>query len=339
MDEHSGHNALQWPSGFRSIQEALQAILAANPAAERARVVFTAFNGNNLDGPGKMQALAFLPVFCNALATHGIASHFVTTPHALRAAAGPRTIVVHIYREVGSDLPAAEIEAAQQGCLVFNTPHIGSLIADKLATSRLLTQNDLPAVKLATGDEPYIFSNAIDASGAQTWLVKGGTALESGRYNTEFIDTRTRFQGTSYFTTVRLLCIGSHIVHGFVRAGEVKQGRPSIHAADTPLDPALIEHLQTTLVDENSEALAALAQGLGDLLGPGFYAHDLLVERGSGDIFICETGFKFHDWHYGNRIRPIIHALPSHRFTLTPDYAVRAAKVFLQVCRESGLAV
>jgi hypothetical protein len=340
MVQQQGHPvALQWPTRFETPGEAAKAIVAANPTQATACVVFTAFNSAMLDGPGKMQPAVFLPPFCAWLASRGIASHFAVTPQTLARLAGPRTIVIHIYREVGCDIVTPEIEDAQKDSLVFNAPRTGRTIADKMATHRLFTQHGLPMPDLADGGEGIVFSNSAKDSGAAVQLMPGGTALDPSRYNTRFIDTRVVLRGKSYFTTVRLLCIGRHIAHAYVRAGGAStDSSPSVHAADTPLEPELIERLQQALVAPRAEALSALASRLGLLLGPGFYAHDLLIERGTGNIYICESGFKFHDWSYGNRIHPIAQDLPSHRFMLTPDYAVRAARLFLAACRDSGFS-
>lgn len=331
---------LQWPGVHDTPLEAARAVVEANPDPERARVVFTAFNQGMLGGPGKMQPACFLPPFCAVLASRGIASHFVSSPQDLAVRTGPHTVVVHIYREVGCDIAEPGIVAAQKDSIVFNAPLVGRMIADKKAAHRAFSEAGLPMPPLARGDERYIFSNAVQDSGAATRLLKAGQELNPERYNTAFIDTRVAYEGKSYFTTVRLMCVGPHILHAYVRAGEVSaEGGPSVHAIDTPLEPDLIEFLQRTLVLPRREELKTLAARIADLLGPGFYSHDLLIERDSGAIFISESGFKFHDWSYGNRIRPIAHALPSHRAILTPEYARRAALLFLAVCRENGLVL
>ena len=337
-DLQDGRGGLQWPSIHGDPVKAAEAIVAANPRPERARVVFTIFNAGMFHGPGKIQPVVFLPPFCAVLASHGVASHFVSTVEGLAVRTGPRSVVVHIYREVGCDLVTPEIIDAQKDSLIFNAPETGRVIADKMATNRLLARHGIPVPALAEGHESRIFSNSVSDSGARIQLLRAGAPLDPERYNTEFIDTRVRVEGKSYLTTIRLLCVDRHILHAYVRASEVSpEGRLSVHAIDTPLDPALIEHLQATLVVPRMQELADIARRLADVLGPGFYAHDLLVRRGTGEIYVCESGFKFHDWSYGNRIKPIADALPSHRIMLTPEHASRSAELFLQACRERGL--
>ena len=339
-DLQEERGGLQWPSIYGDPVEAAEAIVAANPRSERARVVFTIFNAGIFQGPGKIQPIVFLPPFCAVLASHGVASHFVSTVDGLAVRTGPRSVVVHIYREVGCDLVTPEILAAQKESIVFNAPETGRIIANKLETNLLLSRHGIPVPALARGHERRIFSNSVNDSGARIQLLKPGATLDPGRYNTEFIDTRVSVGGRSYLTTIRLLCVDRHILHAYVRASEVSpEGRLSVHAIDTPLDAALIEHLQAALVVPRMQELADIARRLADVLGPGFYTHDLLVRRDTGELYVCESGFKFHDWSYGNRIKPIADALPSHRIMLTPDHAANSARLFLAACRERGLAI
>ena len=181
-----------------------------------------------------------------------------------------------------------------------------------------------------------IFSNAIRDTGAEVQLLDDMRETDANRYNTEFIDTRVDFRGESYFTTVRLMCVGPEIVHAYVRVRPTKEGNPSVHAKDTPMHPELIEYLQERQVRQRYDELARLAECLSDTLGYGFYAHDLLIASNSSDIFVAESGFKFNDWSYTDRLDSIKEYLPSHKILFpTSRFASASADAFLRVCHRA----
>ena len=156
---------------------------------------------------------------------------------------------------------------------------------------------------------------------------------------TEFVDTRVNFGSRRYFTSVRLLCVDDVILHAYPRARDDRAGDASVHAHDTPADPALIEHLHESLVQPRSEEFASIARQLHDVLGHGFFAHDVIVESGTGRILVCEGGFKFDDPAYRRHLEPIASRIPSQS-VLFPiqEFSRRSAEVFLARC-ESILAV
>ena len=49
---------------------------------------------------------------------------------------------------------------------------------------------------------------------------------------------------------------------------------------------------EKTVAARRSE-INSICQKIFDVLGFGFYAHDLLPERETGNTYLCETGFKF----------------------------------------------
>jgi hypothetical protein len=96
------------------------------------------------------------------------------------------------------------------------------------------------------------------------------------------------------------------------------------------VDPALIESLQRGLVDERRPELVELAGRIAAALGPGFYAHDVLLDRDGRPPLLCETGFKFQDGGYQRRFLPVAGQLPSHRILFSvPALAETSARLFV----------
>lgn len=314
-----------------------QAVAGAGPARPHATVVFTGMSPGGLDGPGKVDARSFLPAFAARLAREGMATALVTDPGELRAAMSRRpAILVHIYREVAYRIDTPEvIEAEGKAVGVFNAARTGPIIADKLLTNDFLSPRGIPMPSLAP--EGRVFSNHRQDSGADVAVLDRIEEAESGRYNTAFVDTRVGHRGRTYHTCVRLLCVGARLVHGYVRARDVAGGSASVHAADTPLDPGLVEALQERLVVPRLPEFADLAIGIAEALGPGFYAHDVLVPNDGGPARLCETGFKFNDMAYTRRLGPLASALPSHAGMFpTGAWAELGAGVFLDECARLG---
>lgn len=313
------------------------AVAAVQPTAPRATVVVTGMSPGGLDGPGKVDAAQFLPAFAARLARDRVAVALATDPAQLRRsmAQGP-AILVHVYREVAYRIDTAEvIEAEHRAAGVFNAAWNGPIIADKLLTNDFLTPRGVPMPSLAP--EGPVFSNLRQDSGGAVAVLDRIQEADSGRYNTEFVDTRVDYGGRTYHTCVRLLCVGARIVHGYVRARDVAEGSASVHAADTPQEPALVEALQERLVVHRLPELADLAIGVAEAFGPGFYSHDVLVPNNGGPVRLCETGFKFNDMAYTKRLAPVASDLPSHAAIFAIDtWAERSAGAFLDECARLG---
>jgi hypothetical protein len=161
----------------------------------------------------------------------------------------------------------------------------------------------------------------------------GPVGDDDARIRTEFVDTVVTFEDHRYYTTVRLICVDDIVLHAYPRARNVDEGSASVHASDTPLNPALIEHLHETLVATRAEDFSRVARLLFGVLGHGFYAHDLLIDRNDGSISVCESGFKFDDRAYHGRLKPISADIPSQA-VLFPvgEFARLSARAFLSRC-------
>lgn len=322
----------------RQAAELKRQVAGLQPRERRANVVITGLGPGGLNGPGKVDAARFFPPFCRQLASAGIGTVVATGLGEVRpvVAAGGPTIIVNVYREVGHriDLPAVT-ELEGRATAVFNRSTLGPLIADKQRTNLFLTENGVAMPSLTPRGK--VFSNSRQDTGAAVSILDGLEQADADRYNTDFVDTRVIYGGATYYTCVRLLCVGSRIVHAYVRARDVDEGSASVHAVNTPADADLLEFLQRRLVDDRLVEHAELADRIATALGPGFYAHDVLVDREGGPPLLCETGFKFQDPPYANRVSPVAERLPSHRILFSaPLLAEASARLFIDECVRLG---
>lgn len=291
-------------------------------------VIFAAFTDGKFHGNGKLEPRTFLPPFQTELAAAGVSTELVSDPQALSKAVGPDSVTIHIYKEVAG-APTVPTDSP----IVFNAPVLGTLIANKKDTNLTLSRAGIAVPKMiASGDgETPVFSNDLASTGAQVAL-----KYRPDHYNTEFIDTRVPFEGEDFYTTVRLLCVGGTLVHCNVGARAVSSQSPAVHGRDTPRNPALITHLHQVLVQDRLEELKALAAHLGNTLGPGFFGHDLVIDRTTSVPHVCETGFKFDGRAYVAHLDPIMDKLPMHQPYINGTFQKAAARAFLKECQSRG---
>ena len=95
--------------------------------------------------------------------------------------------------------------------------------------------------------------------------------------------------------------------------------------------------LQECLVDRRMAEHRDLAARVSAALGPGFYAHDILVPNDGGPLQLCETGFKFNEDGYTDRLAPVANEIHCHRemFAMA-DWARSSADHFLAECTRLG---
>lgn len=295
------------------------------------QVVIAALTPRAIRGRGKVEPTLFFPGFCQRLAELGHTTTFVFTQAELALAmARPNSILIHLYNEENILPDEAEVKDAEAAArLVFNGLATGRIIGKKPDTNRWLSAKGvlMPSMRLAPG--ATVFSNAVATTSAPAWTVSDPDHLDPSRYNTEFVDTTVTFDGNRYFTTVRLLAVGRHIVHGFVGIRPADLTRPSVHGVTTPRNAPLYNHVYQTLYLDREDQLRALAVQLNEALGPGFYHHDLLVEAGSDRIYLCETGYKFDAYAFSRHLAPIKDQTPYLDPFFNGDFARWSAEAVL----------
>ena len=221
----------------------------------------------------------------------------------------------------------------RQAVAVFNGSRTGELLADKLMSHHAFEAGGVPVPPLS---ESSGFVRSRAGTRLETFVERGddgGRFSDDSQIRTAFVDTVIDFENRSYFTTVRLVCVDDIILHAYPRARDVQERNASVHASNTPLNPPLIEFLQEKLVDTKSEELSRVARELFSVLGHGFYAHDLLIDRRDGSVSVCESGFKFYDNAYHDRMEPIAADLPSQAVLFPVEaFARLSAHAFVARC-------
>ena len=306
-------------------------------------MLILALGSRGLRTRGKVESRRFFPPFCRVLGQCGIASAYIGDYESLERelclADGLPIVLVNLVNELFDDLESYKIpnELLQNVTAVFNSHKIAEIIRDKKEANLFFSEHNISMPGYNLDERTNVFSNARFGTGARTFIVDNLQKLDEERYNTQFIDTTVQFRESVYFTCIRLVCIGTYLIRIYIRARDVSENNPSVHNKDTPKDRELLDYLHEKLVAPRLEAFHAFSYRTGQVLGPGFYAHDVLIDNKTGQLFMCETGFKFYDDTYENRMIGVV----SDRNFLCDisdqeKYAGYAASVFVSYCAEMG---
>jgi hypothetical protein len=296
--------------------------------------------GTRTDGfiPGKLTAGLFLPIFAQACAQRGLQVLAFPNPDdflSRKDIAQPATVVL-VYSEVrvlraGLDPTFQKVleRAGRLNAGVVHPPELGLAIADKLATRDLLIPAGIRMPELVTenGAMVPVFSNEIVGSNRPVQL-HGSDALDPARYNTRYIDAVHHYRGRAYHVSLRAMAVGATCVAVYVRARAVSESSPSVHNKNTPVDRELLNHLHAEIVEPRQDEIHSICERIGSRLGTGFYAHDIVPERESGVLYVCETGFKFDDHAWRNRMAPLRGSLACDDGNPSVE-VVRSAEAFL----------
>lgn len=312
-----------------------------NPNPCRGILVATGFGSWGFWGAGKVRPKIFFPPFAYSLYRNRIRMTFLKkTEELLRIKDQENIVIAHIFSEEGAlnDF-FHKIKIPDRNFLVFNRPELGGILGQKAHFNRLMSVHGISVPKLVTdvGGAEMVFSNAASGSGEKAYLLNGGNfKIDRSRYNTEYIENRRKYNDCYYYNTVRLLAVGCELVHAYVRLRPENEESVSVHAKNTPLDPELIEYFQKILVQDKIGELKELCRNIGLALGPGFFVHDTIISSETEEIFVSESGIKFEDDAYINRLYPIAPYLPSSHFMFSPELARRSARAFLKECNRLG---
>ena len=326
-----GNTRNLWKNNFR--------IRKFQPDKKRANVLLVAMGENPFATRGKVSVKLFFPPFCRVLALHGIGSTFVygrkSLERELLLSDGVPTIVVNLVNELFDNLDSWEIigDTLHKTDAVFNSLRIAKVIRDKEETNKILSGSGVSMPRRNIGECKKIFSNARFGTMDEVYVYEDSKNLCRDRYNTEFVDTRVQFENAIYYTAIRLMCIGSIIVQIYVYARNVCENNPSVHGKDTPRNRELLDYLYDRLIEPRLEELHLLAEKIESKLGPGFYGHDLIIDNDSGEILLCETGFKFYTGIFSKRMMGVISNRKFQCGVLDQEtYAAYAASNFIKYC-------
>ena len=314
------------------------------PRETRAKVVIVNLSTDPLNVPGKVTPEIFFPPFCKILAQCGISTSYVCDNDSLEREvfaknAVPR-ILINLIHELYDDPETYSLseDIIKNTQAIFNSNQTARIIRDKKKANILLSKHGIPMPKFEIEKGRKIFSNARYGSKEQVYVHDSLKETNGDRYNTEYIDTRIRFGELEYYTVLRLMSIGTHLLQVFARASDVRKSNPSVHNADTPQERELLNHLNEILVAPRLPACSLLAEKIGLVLGPGFYAHDVLVDQESGKLLLCETGLKFFDNLYSSRVMGLVDDRSFQMNILDQKtYAAYAGAVFVAYCTKMGI--
>jgi hypothetical protein len=307
--------------------------------------------GTPPSGGGKMLVPYFVPEFAKALARNRVSFRSFANERSFVQSGwgGAGTIVILIY---GEDILAQTpwVREAVRNCqasilakglagLIVHSSEQGELLSSKLSTNRFYARCGIPVPDLITsrdaGADVRIFSNTVLGTKCQTQILSSRDRLDDDRYNTRFIDTTFGYRGKRYYVSLRAMCVGREMMGLFVRARDTDDGDASVHTADTPVDSELLNAIYRDVAAPRLNSIREICAKIGEVLGPGFYAHDLLPEASSNRVLVSESGFKFDDKAYRARVEPLRGQLLFER-GLFGDERARAAQALLDEAKNAA---
>jgi hypothetical protein len=287
-------------------------------------------------GRSKITYDYFLPPFEKTLETFGmVVRHYSYREFILFGKQHDAAIL--LYNEVQArkklhvwnTIEEASRAARSRKTLLVHDPLIGRVVADKTSTNETLAKGGVEVPKrVSAAVAPFkVFSNENIGSHAPTYMVEARLPLDRSRYNTEWIDTRHEHNGQSYYIALRAMAVGSRCVSIFLRARPADQGDASVHNTDTPIDAELWNALYQRIVIPQTQAFESLCEQIANVLGIGFFSHDILPESSSGRLLVCETGFKFDDYLFRSHLMSLSGQLVADDF-LSDRFPIRSAEFF-----------
>jgi len=321
--------------------DALFRSLAPGSSNQKFTIALVGTSKSGLWGFGKASQTLYFPKLCYALAKYGVSLVAYRDPDdALRDIDNhdpARTAFILVYNEVfqRDDFQHFADLTSRSEFQFYNAPSVGAIIGDKRATNMAFSGAGIPVPPMERATKATaskVFSNAPIGTHAATAIIDVGRPLNVDRYNTCFIDTAHDYKGKSYYAALRALAVTGTMISAYVRLRPTGEAEASVHASDTPRDPHLIAHFHELLVETNRPQLIKICGQIGDVLGPGFYAHDILPSRETGELYVCETGFKFDDGPYREALLPFSSDLPFLMDHFTIGIAEMAAKVVAEQC-------
>jgi hypothetical protein len=253
-----------------------------------------------LNMPGKVSRELFFPIFNYVLAPlNARVTPYESIDDFLRADTSDfARVAILVYREETDDLDAVQegqrrILVKHPGTLIVHPVELGRILGSKAATNSYLQMHGLPVPRII--EQPVsgeiTFSNHAHSTQEKVHLVRPGEPLDPARYNTNFIDTTHRFNGTDYYVYIRAYAVGEVRVATYVGCRPTSEGNPSVHLSDAK-NPGAINYFNYSFSIPFQEQLQTLCSQMGSVFGLGFYIHDFLPCRQTGRLFVSESGFK-----------------------------------------------
>jgi hypothetical protein len=223
----------------------------------------------------------------------------------------PEGVVVLVYNEESRlDEPMMTEQLCEEKMerkLLIHPVKTARIVRDKRLTNLILDSHGVPVPAIIEGEttSKQVFSNAVLGSGHVVQAHKPGDTLDRGRYNTQYINTAHSYKGQDYFVSLRAICVGETCLSVYVRCRPTSEGSPSVHSMNTPVDADLLNYLHVNVALPAYDQIRQVSEKIGEVLGLGFYSHDLLPCSQTGKVYICETGFKFDEATLNAHLRAI----------------------------------
>lgn len=290
-----------------------------------------------LRGQGKTKPDRYFPKFEYGAIKAGATVAFYQTPSLLMRSLHvhddrPLAIIFLYNEERLEDYPpdaTMRILEQRPRTIVYNSPAVARKIAEKSVTNRILTNAAIDVPRMSSRAESPLFSNTNTGSHQPTKIITQGSIVDLARYNTELIDTCVEVDGHEYYVSLRAICVAGRILDLFVRCRPIEDGTPNVHSSDTPLDPDLLNTINSQHVQPRMDDIQNLCRNLGETLGPALFVHDILLSS-DGRLPVCEVGFKFDDTTLVEHLWPVSSGLDFMRKAFSYQHAEEVAQVVVE---------
>ena len=195
------------PRIYRRLANGLIAPL--QPREPELQVVIADLDARPLRCNRKVDPLAFFPPFCKALAGFGIGSRFARDAEGVEKAIARhrgKMILINLVDEDRDDLGKYDLPDGLLGefSAIFNSHGLAGMLRDKRRTSDHLASCGVNMPRpAAAGGKAFILPRTGSGHGA---IVADGPGWpDDASHSTEFIDTRGRFKGRLYYTSLQLM--------------------------------------------------------------------------------------------------------------------------------------
>ena len=282
----------------------------------------------------------FFPSFCRSLARRRIGCIFVHDTESIEKAVSfpGRKILINLINEGYGNNQVYDLcdSLAEEFDLIFNPFWLAQIVANRHATNDFLSAHGISVPRRDVAGR-QVFSMSSHRRSSSAVIFDNSNLAPSDAYNVEFVDTTIPIDGKHYYTSVRMMCIGTRVIKLIARARDCSENRPEVRDINTPQDRAKLRSLYDTIVIPNLGRLTVLAKVAGDAFGPGFYAHDVLIDSDSGEAFVCETELSFFPTTFMRRQRGLLDDAGTLFSTCNERiYASYAADQFATYCANSN---
>ncbi len=210
--------------------------------------------------------------------------------------------------------------------LQINNINYLPMIADKLKTNQLFRNNGILVPSTNIKETKKVFQNERWGSGKDTKIIFDQIQKEN-LYQTEYIDSTFYFEEIKYYLSIRALSCCGELVSILPRIKRFDPQNASVHSADTPLEPILINYVYEEFVLKNYQYIKKLCKDIDKVFPNCFLAHDLVLNNSK--FYVCETGIKFDDYGFTAHMSSIYDEvkIPEFQNLFLPSFSKKFADI------------